>query len=140
MLLGCSGKVIRPYPVLSFFPSFSLSDCYAIQPTSETPFEAMTGRTSTTISQLRFSAVRQMPGYLCNLIIISSETSLTRHSGQVVFGQEPGQELVIPPHQLKAFLPQSMAPWTTRRLISKFSSAVKQMSEICAQSPVSSHY
>ena len=37
---------------------------------------------------------------------------LTWHSEQVAFDQGPGQEPVVPPQWLKAFLPQPMAPWT----------------------------
>ena len=37
-------------------------------------------------------------------ICLISDSSVTRHSGQVTFGQEPGQELQTPPHQREAFL------------------------------------
>ena len=49
--------------------------------------------------------------FLANIILKNCVTDATL--GESSLGQEPGQELMAGPLEMKLFSPQSMAPWAT---------------------------
>ena len=101
---------LRYYPVIIFFPSFSLLDVLC-DPTAliwreRKPFEAMTVSTAFIDGFQRFRQLKGKYQEICAQPSVSSgyytfnhwQTWVTWQSGQVAFDQKPGQELVVPPH------------------------------------------